>query len=75
MILRFCGIVVLEKFRKISSAMSDILNLGVYEYTYPLAPPPFLERGTAEFFFQQTAYVPLSEIKPSRSSLVAKRFV
>ena len=59
------------KVSKISSVVSDVLNLGVYEYTYP-PPPPFLERGTAEFVFRQTAYVPLSEINPSRSSVVCE---
>ena len=35
-----------RKVSEISRVWSDILNLGVYEYTYtyPL-PPPFLERG------------------------------
>ena len=45
--------------------------VGVYEYTHPL-PPPFLERGIAELVFRRAAYVPLSRIKPSRSSLLCR---
>ena len=42
--------------------------MGGYEYTHPL-PPPFLERGIAELVFRRAAYVPLSRIKASRSSV------
>ena len=45
--------------------------VGVYEYTHPL-PPPFLERGIAELVFRRAAYVPLSRIKPSRSSVLCR---
>ena len=42
-----------------------------WEYTYPL-PPPFLERGIVELIFRRAAYVPLSKIKPSRSSILCR---
>ena len=45
--------------------------MGVYEYTHPL-PPPFLERGIAELVFRRAAYVPLSRIKLSRSSVLCR---
>ena len=45
--------------------------MGVYEYTHPL-PPPFLESGIAELVFRRAAYVPLSRIKPSRSSVLCR---
>ena len=34
--------------------------------------PPFLERGIAELVFRRAAYVPLSRIKPSRSSILCR---
>ena len=46
--------------------------MGVYENTHPL-PPPFLERGIAELVFRRAAYVPISRIKPSRSSVLCRK--
>ena len=46
----------------------------MWEYTSirTHSPPPFLERGIAELVFRRAAYVPLSRIKPSRSSVLCR---
>ena len=46
----------------------------MWEYTsiHTHSPPPFLERGIAELVFRRPAYVPLSRIKPSRSSILCR---
>ena len=41
---------------------------------YVPTPPPFLERGIAELVFRRAAYVPLSRIKPSRSSVLCREY-